>query len=451
MKLRYLTIVILSVLLGGMRTSSIFAGVRVKAILSTGEVFSGELVKDDGWRLSLRGDKQTHIFITANVVQCSIRVTDEKIPADVKGIPLGGHAKSLLAKKHVFLAESTLLCGLMRTFDQDQPGELTLPLWEMEIALAEEPLKAPVPGAIKTMYSAAGVKLPTRLGGARSRTFRPRRYELPSPKAIASAIKKRDHWGQQMKKIAPKTHRIETPHFVIYSAWSKSNDAKLKSIFERLYTALCKQFDMPEAEHVWIGKLPVFVFWERNDFVKFCVNVSGISKTMTEQVSGYAGYRGWFQFVNLGPAIRKVSNKAKSQAQFYELLVHEATHAFMMRYVKYKWITSWLNEGIAEMLSAMFVPKGDSLRGVQAAHKIVKQRRKGDQFLPMLTAEHIPVEFEYYGAAHSLVRFLLSKGKTKFIQLVSEFKNGSGSEEALKKVYGLSHKTLLQQWAGKIR
>jgi hypothetical protein len=442
--------VIVSVLLGGMGASSVLAEVRVKAMLSTGQTLSGVLLRDDGQRLSLKDNKRTHTFASANVVECTIQITDEKIPSGVKGIQLGGYAKFLLTKKYAFLAEATLLCDLMRTFDRDKSGGLILPLWEMELALSEEPLKDPLPAGIKAMYSDARKKLPPRLGGAGSKTHRPRRYESPSPKAIASAIKTRDDWAVKMKRIAPKTHRIETAHFVIYSAWSKSNDAKLKSIFEKLYTALCKQFDMPQTEHIWIGKLPVFVFWERRNFVKFCVDVSDISRTMTEQISGYAGYRGWFQFVNLGPFVGTTTSKSAAQTQFYELLAHEATHAFMMRYIKYKWIASWLSEGIAEVLSTTLVPRGSGMRSLQMAHKIVK-RGKGGQFLPMLTAENIPVEFEYYGAAQSLARFLLSKGKPKFIQLVSELKNDVGSEEALKKVYGLSHKTLLQQWARQIR
>ena len=441
---------ILSVLLGGMWTSSVFAGVHVKGMLSTGETFDGRLLRDDGQLLSVKGEKRTCTFMTANIVEYTIRVADENIPTDVQGIPLGGYAKFLLTKGHDFLAESTLLCALARTVKQGQGGELTLLLWAMERTQWEELLKDSPAAAIKAMYTDTHHKLPVRLGGAKSRTWRPRRYQLPSPSAIASALKKSDDWGRQMRQITSRTHRIETAHFVIYSAWSKTDDTKLKSIYEKLYTALCKQFDMPATENIWIGKLSVFAFWEKKDFVKFYVNVCGLSKERAQKSGGVAGSRGWYQYVNLGPVMSKGRSKASARTRFYKLLVHESTHAFTKRYIKYKRVTSWLNEGIAEVLSAMLVPASNTSQRLQAAHTLVKQG-KGAKFLPMLTAQNIPIEYEYYGAAQSLARFLLSKGKIKFIQLVSEFKNGSGSEDALRKVYGLSHKTLLQQWARQIR
>jgi len=441
---------ILSVILAGVLTSSVSADVHVKGMLSTGETFDGKLLRDDGRRLSVKGEKRAHTLAAANIVECTIRFADEKLPAGPKGLPLGGHAEFLLSKGHGFLAESTLLCALARSVEQGKDGGVTLLLWDMERVPWKKLLNRSQATAVKAMYAEARGKLPIRLGGARPRTWSPRRYQLPSPSAIRSAIAKRNDWGRKMGRIAANTHRIETAHFVIYSSWSKNDDARLKSIYEKLYVALCRQFDVPATENIWIGKLSVFAFWKKEDFARFCVEVSGISEKMTSQVAGYAGYREWFQFVNLGPVMRKGGSKASARTWFYELLVHESTHAFLMRYIKYEWVSSWLSEGVAELLAATLVPRGSSLGGLKAAHAIVKRGRAAE-FLPMLTAESIPVEYEYYGAAQSLVRFLLARSKTKFLQLVSELKNGSGSEDALQKTYGLSHKQMLQLWAKQAR
>ena len=448
MQRTYQTVVIVSVLLAGVWASSVSAEVNVKGMLSTGEIFDGKLVRDDGRRLTVKGKKRTSSFAVANIAECTLQISDA-VPADITGLRLTGQAKFLLAKGHDFLAEVTFLCILARTLKYDDSG-LLLPLWAMEQTPWEKLIEGEHIKAIKAVYSEARRKLPVRLGGKKAVSWRPRRYQLPPPQAITKVLEQMEQWGEKMKKIAPKTHRIETEHFVIFSAWNKSDDAKLKGIYEKLYTALCKQFDVPATENLWIGKLPVFAFWEKRGFVEFSVNVCGTPAAMAQQASGFAGYRGMYQFVNLGPVMTDGTSKSRAQTRFYELLVHESTHAFLIRYINFHQVANWLNEGVAEMLSATFVPKGDAPQKLKSAHAAVKGGR-GPLFLPMFTARNIPLTSESYGAAQSLARFLVFKGKSKFIQLVYRMKDGVGSEEALKDVYGLSHKELLKQWMRKAR
>jgi hypothetical protein len=147
-----------------------------------------------------------------------------------------------------------------------------------------------------------------------------------------------------------------------------------------------------------------------------------------------------------------ISGMSKNDAKtwFYELLVHESTHAFLTRYINSNSLANWLNEGIAEMLAATFVPKGGTSRKLRSAHALAK-RGKASQFRIMFTAKNIPLEREYYGAAQSLARFLVFKGRSKFIELVYELKRGTASEAALQKVYGMSHNDLLRSWARQAR
>jgi hypothetical protein len=434
----------------GAIASSVSADVLVRGMLSTGQTFGGKLLRDDGRRLSVKGEKRTYALMAANVVQCTIRLSDEKPPPDVQIIPQGRFAKFLLTKGHKFLAESLLLCALTRTVRTGPDGEVTLMLWAMERALDRKPVTPAQTKAYKMLYTATRQNLPVRLGGVKTRAWRPRRYQLASPRSIEAALKKMDDWGGRMKQIAPKTHRIETPHFFIYSSWPAGDDARLKGIYEKLYTALCKQFDVPVTDNIWIGKLPVFALWEKSHFVTFSIDVAGISDETAKKAGGFAGYRGQYQFVNLGPVMRKGMSKTQARTWFYELLVHESTHVFLMRYISYRHIDSWLNEGIAEMLASTFVPQGGTSRKLKAAHALVK-KGKSESFLPMFTAEQIPIESTSYGAAQSLARFLVFKGKSKFVELVHKIKSGADSEKALEEVYGLTYEKLLQQWARQVR
>jgi len=420
-------------------------------MLSTGQEFDGSLLRDDGLRLSVKGPKRNSLFYAANVVQFTVMFKDESIPErDMLGIPKGRYAEFLLGKGYRFLAESMLLCALTRTISTNSGGEMTLELWAMERVLARRAVTDAQARAYKALYDKTRQKQPVRLGGAKSRTWRPRRYELPSAIEIKSAVAKRDHWAGRMKQIADKTHEIETAHFLIYSSWSKSDDARLKEIYEKLYVALCKQFDLPPTENIWIGKLPVFAFWRKEEFVEFCVKVGGTSPEKAKKAGGFAGNRGSFHYVNIGPVMVRGMSKTQARTWFYKILAHESTHAFLKRYISGERVVSWLNEGIAEMLADTLAPNSGRYRGLKAAREAV--RKKGDSsFLPMLSAKRIPMDSASYGAAQSLVRFLVSKDKSKFIQLVHKIKSGASDEKALSEAYELTHEELLQQWSRNIR
>ena len=440
---------ILIIALAASTASGASGDVLVKGMLSTGRTFDGKLLRDDGRRFSVKESKRTSTFMSVNIVECTVKVEGEK-NLDVSAGLGGGLPKFLLTKGHNFLAEATFLCYLTRSAQPKPDGELTLHLWAMEQTPREKILENKQIDAVKAMYAKLRRKPPVRLGGKKTSIWRPRRYRLPPPAIIAKVMEQADQWGAQMKKIAPKTHRVETDHFIIFSAWRKSDDAKLKGIYEKLYAGLCKQFDIPPTENIWIGKLPVFAFWDKKSYVTFSISVCGTPPTMAQQAAGFAGTRGPYQFVNLGPVMAKGISKTNAQLRFYSLLVHESTHAFLNRYINSKRIPSWLNEGIAEMISATFVPKGDAPRKLKAANTLAK-KGKAASLMPMFTARNIPLAPEAYGAAQSMTRFLIFRSKSKFIQLVYRIKEGVDSDKALAEVYGLSHKKLLQTWIRSVR
>ncbi|MBT3200443.1 MAG: hypothetical protein HN350_11050 [Phycisphaerales bacterium] len=449
-RIRFYAMAVLSILIVSLCASPVLGDVSVKITLSTGAAFEGTLLKDDGRRLVLKGDKRIPPVTVANIVDCTLTLTDENLPEDLAGVPGSRLGVFMMSKGHRFLAEVSYLCVLTKTARIDAKDAINLPLWAMEQVPWEKIVASAAADPIKAHYKKMRQVLPVRLGGRKLSSWRPRRYQLPSPRVIKSAVARRDEWARAMHKIAPKTHVIETSHFMIYSAWAKSDDTKLKGIYEKLYAALCKQFDIPATENIWIGKLPVYAFWERKHFERFAVSVTRAPPAMARGAGGFAGTRGAFQFVCLGPVIRNGMSKTNARTWFYELLVHETTHAFLARYINSHHIASWLNEGIAELLSATFVPKGGTSHKLKSAHVVVKKKGAAP-FRIMFRSGNIPLDSVYYGAAQSLARYLVSRGKTKFIQLVYEFKNGTPSQEALKKVYGMTHDQLLLRWSKTVR
>lgn len=301
-------------------------------------------------------------------------------------------------------------------------------------------------GAIGKIYAAAGKEIPKKFGEPAPL----RLFVLPTPTQIKNCTEKASRWGKKMKKIAPKTHTIETKHFIIYSAWSRSNDKKLASIYERLYRTLCKQFNIPKEHNIWIGKFPVFAFWKRHNFTNFCADVVGIPTFRTDRAAGFMGQNGEYRFVVLGPVKNGNMSKTSARNWFFELLVHESTHAFLSRYVSSIHVVSWLNEGIAETITADLLPESRAALYLRKIHTNLKGIRN-DEFMLFFEARNIPMNAESYGTAQSLVRFLVKNGKKKFIRMIQEIKRGSTDAQALKSVYGMTYQSLLNKWKRKIR
>ncbi len=179
-----------------------------------------------------------------------------------------------------------------------------------------------------------------------------KKYVPATERQIERARKRGEEWAKQTKEFVRTLHLIDTPHFSIYSAWNTGNDRALREICENMYTTLCKQFNIPPTENIWVHKAAVFIFWEKAHYTKFCTDVH---KRGNPAAAGYCGWYGdGFVFIVMGPA--------RSTRQFYELLVHEGTHGFIARYRSNRTIPKWVNEGRAEYMSAVLVKNSYSAR-----------------------------------------------------------------------------------------
>jgi hypothetical protein len=302
------------------------------------------------------------------------------------------------------------------------------------------------------IYTDADKKIPKEFQESSSNNSKTplRLFILPTRTQIENCMEKANRWGKQMKKIAPETHTIETEHFIIYSSWSRSNDKKLASIYEKLYRTLCKQFTIPKEHNIWIGKFPVFAFWKRHDFANFCEEVLDIPASTTDRAAGFMGQREEYRFVVLGPVKENRMSKTEARNWFFELLVIESTHAFLSRYISSKHVASWLNEGIAETITADLLPKSRAAIYIKKNHRYLKGVRN-DDLMEFLEARNIPLSAPAYATAQSLVRFLVKTSKKKFIKMIKEIKSGRTDSETLKSAYGMTYESLLRKWKRKIR
>lgn len=258
------------------------------------------------------------------------------------------------------------------------------------------------------------------------------KYQPVTPKQAAANRKRAIELAKKAKGVAPKMHLVETPHFLIFTEWAKDNDKPLREICERIYKAMCVQFDIPPEQNIWAGKCPIYIFWERNHYVRFC---TALEKSAAATAAGFhAKRRGGFCYI--------VMNRAETRKRFYELLIHEATHAFLGRYLTNRRVPRWVNEGLADYMAATLVPQSHKEKRYKRATK--KALRENRDLSYIFTG--VSRGWFDYGIAQSLVRFMIARDRKAFVRFVRLIKEGKKQDEALRESYGATQEQLLRAW-----
>lgn len=253
---------------------------------------------------------------------------------------------------------------------------------------------------------------------------------LPPTKEESEAMMKiaKDKMEEVSDKMHIKFRTLETPHFLVFSDWDPREDQFLKTNVEAAYSAVSKQFDIPVKDNVFVGKLPVFMFKEHEDFMKFARDFDNFD-AITSTIAGY------YQGNSLGhghmamwkPDIKKAGgNVHEAEKEWAYVLTHEFTHAFIARYRTNAFIPRWLNEGLAEVIASGQFPRN-------YVYGYVKGRK--DINVPKLLAQTELLKGEDYPVVRTLVETLVAGDRKGFINFFNDIKDGMPFEEALKKEY----------------
>ncbi|MEM6551424.1 MAG: hypothetical protein AAF750_04770 [Planctomycetota bacterium] len=420
---------------------------QFSASLTTGLDAEGLLLRDDGIRFLYRqtrgGQAETR---SANIIELRI---EELPPAALAMRPDDAEnenawltlARWTAVQRYNWLTEFALRMSLIEPGVQSAPLMLNVRRAESLTFEEDDPRFAQLTG----FYRGGRLKVPAAFGG-NDRERPARRYLLPTTKEVQANLKQAEAWFEAAKQIEPSVHIIETPNFIIYSGWPRSNDPTLKKIYTRLYEQLCDQFNVPIGQHIWAGRLPVYAFWDKQEFVRFCVEQVDVPQDVASKAGGFYLHWGDFDAVILGPVLMPGMRKADARKWFFNLLVHESTHAFLARYYSRERVPSWLNEGMAETLASRMVSQASSDRKLAFARDRARQGwvPDPDRFFD---ETHIPLEPEYYGAAQAVTRYLIRHDRRQYIELIRAIKDGKTDEEALKETFGWTRKELLMRWA----
>ncbi|MBI5725761.1 MAG: hypothetical protein HZA50_17510 [Planctomycetes bacterium] len=240
-----------------------------------------------------------------------------------------------------------------------------------------------------------------------------------------------EDWAEKAKKFAPILHLIETQHFLIYSAWEKNQDKGMSEAIENMYRVLCQQFVVDAKDQYWAGKLPIFVMATKEQFTTF---TNEIDKVKRPDSAGYCGATSkGFAYI--------VTSQVKDINFFYELVIHESTHAFLNRYKTNVLIVTWINEGIADYMAATLVPNSIAHNRYIDAARMAIAEKKDVQFV----FREVKGAFAY-GIAQSLIRYLIQRDGKAFLKFIKLMKEGKTDDEALKEAYKLTKEQLVAEW-----
>jgi len=271
------------------------------------------------------------------------------------------------------------------------------------------------------------------------------KYPTPAISVIEKNRSQSIAWAEIARRtIVPTMHLVETDHFLIFSAWNRSNDRALRNVCEEMYAKLCRQLNVTPSEAVWIGKCPIYVFWKTRDYLRFTAEVD---KTLARRAdlfhaAGYHSTRGLFSYIVLNGAEDFGQTRDGAIQRFYEVLVHEGTHAFMNRYVTGRTIPVWVEEGFADFMAATLVPLSDAnLKYAKSARRALE---RGVSLSKILDKKSL--NYSEYGVAQSLIRFMIRSNPQAFHQFIILLKNGKTEADALRESYRASREDLLRSW-----
>jgi hypothetical protein len=272
--------------------------------------------------------------------------------------------------------------------------------------------------------------------GAQGRVVKSDPYAIKPP--TQQQLRDAREWmivmGKNALAGAPKLRRIETPYFYLYSAFeNKEDDKRYRDTAERMFAELCKQFGVnPKA--VWIGKCPIIAFNETRQYVAFCKTI-GFGEDRAEKSAGVT-------LIRSDGMVCIVLNNVQTETHFFHTMVHEGTHGFMARFVTMRNLPAWVNEGIAEHMSARLVPDSPARALWQEATKLVLANERK----PESIFDGVNLDAFDYGMAHALVRHMIDKNGKAFSQFVRLLKQGESEAAALKASYRMDRSALLRDW-----
>jgi hypothetical protein len=412
------------------------------------EEVSGDLLSYDDQTLAIRtGKGERDLQWTALTATSSFtlrsRLINKKSAADWLGLGRFGWSMGAQEQARLALAHASSLDPSLK--DQVQ-SILAMPAGS---AVAAVSIKSDTPELIGPAATTGASGQPDG-SASRSFGFLPRppddspkspteTYQKSTPEQDAHAIARAK---ADAVKVAAEFNvtfdTLETRHFLIFTDWDPQEYDFLKSNFEDAYSDVSQQFDIPDTDNIFVGKLPVYMFSRFKDYAKYTNSLGFLNAPTPRALRGYYAGKpnGSGIMVMYKPGADDV---AEAELEWAHCLVHEFTHAFVARYRTNAQIPRWLNEGIAEVIAAKTFPRAGTYPFAQ--RMAVEHKSAGTLF----DDDKMP-SGDWYPVMQTMVELLIAQDHAAFKQMFDAIKDGTDGEDALKKYFNIDYDQLMSNW-----
>ena len=313
---------------------------------------------------------------------------------------------------------------------------------KVDAILATEPGAAVKPAAGAAVSSSASpTNLPTELMHSSTGRALPR----PAPNATkytpeqdAAAIEgARQRAAEAQAAMDVKLAEFQTAHFIVFTDWDPREYDFLKTNLEGAYAAVAKVFDLSPLDNIFMGKLPVYMLAQRETFEDFRAKVDKFPAQAG--MAGYYAYRGAIDHMAMWKPQSR-GNTHQAEIAWGRVLSHEFTHAFVHHYRTQHDVPRWLNEGLAEAVSADLFPYP------QAYIEAIALAKKYPSIEFLFTDDEKDKEFQYYPAHRTLTETLIVQDRKAFVAMFKAIKDGVPTEDAIKQNYKWDYAQLNIEW-----
>lgn len=255
-----------------------------------------------------------------------------------------------------------------------------------------------------------------------------------TPEQNAAAIEELKKYVDEVReKFAPRMELYETKYFLFASDLQQSQAQRWAGVLDNLYARLATMFAIPKDENIWRGKALIIVFGERESFNKF-------EKEFFNNDD--ATKRGGLCHGMGNGDVKITFYRAADDQWFSHVLVHETTHGFLHRYRSPVHVPSWLNEGLAELVTYDLLPQpGTEMATKNAARADLQAHKNLDD---LFGAGHI--DNSRYPLVFTLARYLVETNKQGYVGLIKAIKDHVPVENAMKENLNLTYAKLAENF-----
>jgi len=174
------------------------------------------------------------------------------------------------------------------------------------------------------------------------------RQSLDLTKTLAEYLKiQREHPKKIKEKLGLDCNTLETQNFIIHGSIDQQLMKETSVLCEGLHSEFKRIFKYKKKEKLYAGKLELFLWQDRGEFIKFAAGFDGYDAT---HAGGYFTSRGPLAHVNMYWDTR-FTDKLAGKARFFEVTIHELTHAHLRFYRSHNRIRVWVHEGFANLMA----------------------------------------------------------------------------------------------------